>query len=70
MSDLLYAIFGIFPTASHKNVIPDGEGWYRFDGNYWSRWRYRYANYDGRAKYLTDDDLAKFARKALEMLRG
>ena len=70
MSDLLYTIFGICPAPSHKNVIPGGEGWYRFDGNYWSIWKYRYANFDDAARYLTDDDLAKFARKALEVLRG
>lgn len=57
------------PTPGYHNVIPDGPGWYRFDGK---KWRYCGQgdnwNYDGKARHLTTEMLDKFAVEALEAL--
>lgn len=53
------------PLPTHKNVIPAGPGWYRFDGDKWRKWPGKYGNYDGAGRWLSDEQLAEFARDAI-----
>ena len=60
----------LLPEPSYKNVIPSGEGWYRFSFKKWRRWTNTvcHANYDGRARYISDETLLQFAKEAVEVL--
>lgn len=47
------------PIPSYKNVIPDGEGWYKFSSGKW-----RKSEKGDGALYLAEYELTEFAIKA------
>lgn len=55
------------PKPSYENVIPNGEGWYRYEWGKWRKWD-KNGNYDGSGKYLTNALLDDFAMDALKEL--
>lgn len=57
------------PIPSYKNVSPDGEGWYRFNGTKWERWPGINGNYDGAGRWLTKEQLFQFASDAAKVLK-
>ncbi len=52
------------PIPSYKNVIPNGNGWYKF---YNGKWRKSKA--DDNAIYLAEYELTEFAIKAAKALK-
>ena len=49
------------PIPSYQNVIPAGEGWYRYSFGKWRIQPEYLANYDGRARFLTEECLRQFS---------
>jgi hypothetical protein len=56
------------PAPTFKNVAPESPGWYRFDGKKWRRSYLKNPNWDGKARWLTAENLWQLAFDALQAL--